>query len=158
MFNSICSNESSKALELWARQGNNFAQQNSTLKRGSSEKTSTYSFIHLFMPPALSEHLFHPSHRAWCREREVAARPGGGGRHLNRWLQHPGRFNNTHEPGVVRGKHRREEDFLWRLKLFWSKEAERENEKCLPPIPHPVQKGASAVSKMFYFWLWVGAV
>lgn len=127
-----------------ARQGNSFAQQNPTLKGGSSEKNHAYSFTHLFTPPALSEHLFHPSHCARCREHEVAARPAGGGRHLNRWLQRPGRFNNTHGPEVVRRKHRGKEDFLWRLKLFWSKEAERENEKCLPPIPHSVQKGASA--------------
>lgn len=83
---------------------------------------------------------FHPSHCALCWEHKVDAQPGRGGRHLNRWLRHTGRFNNTHGPAVLLWNQRGGRDFLWRLKLFWSKQAERENENCIPPIPHSVQR------------------
>lgn len=88
---------------------------------------------------AFSEHLFQPSRRARCWDREAAAQPGGGGRHPNRWLQHPGRFNNTHGRRGVWGKARRR----GRFPLQAEAQAEREKGKCLPSTPHSVQKGAS---------------
>ena len=60
-------------------------KQNPTLKWHLLEKNCTYSFIHSFMQQALTEHLFHPHHCAWCWEHKGEAQPGRGDRHLNRW-------------------------------------------------------------------------